>query len=271
MNELDKKKYNFHLEILKNDFELKKAKNKSYSLRQFAKRLEMSPSWLSDVLRHKKFISIPAAQSIANRLNLSGIDKKRFILCCLIGQTKNKKLLENALLEYSLLEREFSDFKLFDSSSLTAVEHWVQFAIMELITFSDFDHTTGWLAAKTKHPHDDIEKHVQNLITLGWVTFENDKYLPSFKYCESTHDTSSVNIKKYHEGILIKAKEVLKEHDISIREFQSSMLGLKMNPTNLKKAKAEIRAFVARFNKKFAVEDGKDQVFQLGIQFFKVT
>jgi transcriptional regulator with XRE-family HTH domain len=56
--------------LLKFEFEKRKAKNPSYSLRAFARTLGMSDSYLSRFLRQKQLVSNAILLRVAQKLNL---------------------------------------------------------------------------------------------------------------------------------------------------------------------------------------------------------
>lgn len=58
------------MQILSKEFEGRKSKNKNYSLRAFARLLEMDPSSLSKILKGLRIPSLKAATKISHKLNL---------------------------------------------------------------------------------------------------------------------------------------------------------------------------------------------------------
>jgi uncharacterized protein (TIGR02147 family) len=252
-----------HLNVLKNDFENEKALNAKYSLRQFAKKLSLSPSGLSEILKRKKFISSKMASSIASSLKLVGSEKELFTLSCLIDRSKNSKIKNVAIKKFTELSARHKKSRFFDDKNLATVETWMQFAIMELITFKDFNHNLEWLAKKLKAHPAIVNASVENLIKLGWIINENNTYLPSFNYASSTDDNPSDPLKKYQKSVLKRAENALNEQHIQHREFQSAIFGFECSDENLVLAKAEIRRFIDEFSERFSGSENKNQVYHL--------
>lgn len=73
--------------ILKIQLQRRQELNPKYSLRAFAKKLEISPSKISELLSGKKKLSIKRAENIANRLGLIGKERELFILSTQIEST----------------------------------------------------------------------------------------------------------------------------------------------------------------------------------------
>lgn len=82
---------NTYHEVLMEKFEQKKKNNPSFSLRAFARFLEMSPSKLSQILNSKQGLTIPYAEKICQKLNLSEQEKNWF--CDSVGalHSRSKK------------------------------------------------------------------------------------------------------------------------------------------------------------------------------------
>lgn len=66
-------------EILREQLNRRIKQNRYYSLRAFARDLQLAPSRISEVLNRKQGLSAKAAQKIANRLRLAESDSAYFI------------------------------------------------------------------------------------------------------------------------------------------------------------------------------------------------
>lgn len=66
--------------ILKEQLQSRQELNSSYSLRAFAKKLELSPSKLSEVISGKKRLSSKRAEDVVNKLELSDNERELFVL-----------------------------------------------------------------------------------------------------------------------------------------------------------------------------------------------
>lgn len=83
-------------EILKNEFEKRKQRNPLYSLRAFARLIDLSSPRLSDILNKKKGLSKEKALQIAKRLDLVGKESEYFVLLVESEHQRKKKLREEA-------------------------------------------------------------------------------------------------------------------------------------------------------------------------------
>lgn len=89
----------FYLTILKKIMTQMEMDNSKYSLRTFAKKLDISPATLSQVLSRKKGLSEKTANSIAKKLELSADDSKLFILSATAQHSRDRKTKVTASIE----------------------------------------------------------------------------------------------------------------------------------------------------------------------------
>lgn len=68
-----------YVSLLEKYFELRKRRNPRYSLRKYAKDLELTPMHLSYILRGQRGLSRKKAEVIAKVLRLSYADRKKFL------------------------------------------------------------------------------------------------------------------------------------------------------------------------------------------------
>jgi hypothetical protein len=69
----------FHIRVLKNELEARRARNPRYSLRAFSKWLEMDPAALSRIFNGKQDLSPKACSRILNKLALPDPDRELFL------------------------------------------------------------------------------------------------------------------------------------------------------------------------------------------------
>lgn len=68
-----------YVSLLKKYFALRKKRNPRYSLRKYAKDLELTPMHLSYILRGQRGLSRQKAEVVAQVLRLSYADRKKFL------------------------------------------------------------------------------------------------------------------------------------------------------------------------------------------------
>ncbi|MGZ3796604.1 MAG: helix-turn-helix domain-containing protein, partial [Pseudobdellovibrionaceae bacterium] len=65
--------------ILKSELRTRQKSNSSYSLRAFARDIQLSPGYLSDLMKGKKKVSVDTAMKISKALSWSWRDTQVFL------------------------------------------------------------------------------------------------------------------------------------------------------------------------------------------------
>ena len=68
-----------YTDILRDQFELRRAKNHRYSLRAYSRFLGLDPGSLSSILRGKRALSAVRAEQILGRLQIGGTEREDFL------------------------------------------------------------------------------------------------------------------------------------------------------------------------------------------------
>ncbi len=199
----------FAQDCLSDVFTKRTKKNPAYSLRSFAKSLNVSISWLSDFLNSKKGISRERAEHIAILLGLTPRKYQRFIQSAEAEFARNRvaRVRAQRLLKSKFLQHPYIDV---DQANWELIASWKNFAVMEIL--------------KLEHQPCSVES-IQKL--LGLSLFEAQSCLGVLQRCNivsfskgawtlnvSNTQTQSVKdghlaIRKFHEGMLLAAQQAL--------------------------------------------------------------
>jgi uncharacterized protein (TIGR02147 family) len=258
---------NDFIKTLSKEFEIRASKNSNYSLRAFARDLDLSPASLSQILNNKKGLSVQKAEKIASKLGLNSKEAELFLL-----STKSKcsrSLKERSSADQSLNFLLRGETVQLDPLEFELAHNWYHMAILELIELKDCEHSEEWFSKKLNLNIKIVRKALDRLEKLGHLKFENGIYEARDESTETSYDIPSLAIKKYHEEMLDKAKSSLYHDDVEQREFLSMTLAFSKEET--KEAKRAIRDFQKKFAKEFSQKNKKcDSVYQLGVQFFRL-
>lgn len=236
-------------------------KNPLFSLRALARKLQVSPSHLSRVLRGEKNFSYQCTVRLARELDLSQKHTELILKNFEIKTTKKKKetQAQQDLRQQKILE--FENFRL--------IADWYHFPILELVRTKGFISSENWIAKRLTLPVPVVTAALKRLENLGFISgLPNAIKLEHAEILKTTNDIQSIAIRKHHTQMLQKATEALETQDISEREFQA--MNLNFNKSDMASAKAAIRKFTKDFNKKFSRKSG-DEVYQLNLQFYSLT
>lgn len=261
-------KFNY-IDILKHQLEIRTAKNSNYSLRAFARDLELNASRLSEILNQKKGLSESAAVSIAEKLGLNQTEKEFFVLSAQAQHARGQKAKDQATLALDKKLTPAKRSKLLEVKEFEKAHNWYHMALLELMELSDCEHSVEWFAKKLKLKKIIVKNAIERLEKIGWIIHENGIYQSRFNESETTFDVPSAAIKKYHEEILNKASESLTLDSVLEREFLSMTLAFSQD--QMSDAKEAIRQFQKDFADKFyPKEKEKDSVYQLSVQLFRL-
>lgn len=262
------KQFNY-IDILKHQLEIRSAKNSSYSLRAFARDLDLNPSRLSEILSKKKGLSLAAATILADKLGLNIEEKEFFLLSVKAQHARSLKVKDEATHTLNGLLAPQKKTKQFELQEIEQAYNWYHTAILELTELKDCQHTVEWFAKKLKLKKVIVKNALERLENIGWITFEDGIYKSSYIESETTFDVPSSTIRKYHEEILKKAEQSLMTDNVLEREFLNMTLAFSKEHMN--EAKEAIRLFQKDFAEKFyPKEKEKDSVYQLSVHLFRL-
>jgi uncharacterized protein (TIGR02147 family) len=261
-------KYDYVIK-LKEQFEVRTAKNKNYSLRAFARDLEILPSRLSDILNSKKGLSESSAEKIAIKLGLTQNEIELFTLSAKSLHARSDKDKKEA---QSLLNKKQSSAKTIqkiEGNDFELTNNWYHLSILELLELKECDHSVEWFSKKLKLNKTIVKSALERLQKIGWIQLQNGKYKATFEQSETSYDISSESIRKFHEELLKKAEHSLYFDNVEEREFLNMTLAFSQKHIN--EAKKTIRQFQKDFAEKYYSEvKTKDSVYQLSIQLFRL-
>lgn len=135
----------YYLECLNRELSQRLERNPSYSLRAFAKTLEVSVSSLSRALSMQRTLSVPVAARIAAKLCLSPRERTLFI-SSVVPKANLAKLQDAA--KHGTEEESHSDIHAVDEAKFRIIADWYHFAILEMTYLKKFDSSPKNIAAK---------------------------------------------------------------------------------------------------------------------------
>lgn len=241
--------------------------NPHYSLRAYARDLEVTASWLSEFMREKKGISISTAERITQSLNFSATESRLFILSAQAHHSRSLKSRQQAQKELKNFIK--SDFFKMHPKDFSLTGSWYHQAILELTELQDFKHDEKDIADRLCLPLTTVQQAIAQLKAAKLLEIVNGKMQSCISETESTVDVSSIAIRKYHEQIINKSLLALHEQSVQKREYTSVTFAF--DSSRILEAKKALRKFQKQFMDEFYVEsNSKDSVYQLSFQLFRL-
>ncbi len=246
--------------VLNEAFMEAKMRNPAFSLRAFARRVQLPPSAVSEVLNGKRRVSRKVAQKVVVNLGLNPKESKA-ILDLFPEKSEKGVAAADAASSAEFLQLSMDHFRL--------IADWYHYAVLSLVETEDFQSDCAWISARLGVRLTDIEGAVERLIRLNLL-----RRLPSGKFrgtghpIHSTDEIVSTALRKHHAQNLELARLSLERDSMEDRDFTSVTMAV--DPRKLLEAKKMIRDFRDRLCA--YLESGrKHEVYTLHFSLFPLT
>lgn len=261
--EVDKKlDYRF---LLTKELELRKQKNAAYSLRAFARTLNVSPAYMSQVFSGKRVLSDSTAITFSQKLRWTTKRKNLFIALLQYQKAPNTDARKLALNQINDLgELDFLELK---QDEFQLVAEWYHFALVELSDIKGFKADPRWVARRLRISIHEAEVAIKRLVRIGLLAERNDQLEKSNKH----HRISSVSseaIKTFHRTHLKGALIAMDSQDFDKRDFSGTTVVLPIE--NIPEIKELIQDFRNKINRYCSSNRNSNAVYHLAIQFFRL-
>ena len=252
---------------VRSEFNLRKKRNSSYSVRAFARDLELSPSHLSEFLSGKSNLSHEKADFLAEKLKLKDEHKKHWCDLLMI-HSRDKKDRDAAA--FRIQRRLESIQGAISEKVYRAISDWYYFAILAYFggrpDFSIYE-----LSQRMHLSEELVENAIDTLIELQLLNPIDEGYEPTDDFSLVGNTISSSAIRDSHKQILGKSIDALKKFDMDSRQSQSLFITvpqkqIKAFHEELKNAVLEVAAKFSQKNmpnKNFSVQTITLQTFPL--------
>lgn len=244
-------------EYLQIELNKRKKNNPLFSLRAFARNLDISPAQLSQIISGKRPLTVTTAKKIVKSLKLSPVESEKF-LDAVSPDFRIKKITRLSDEKKRILKED--EFRL--------ICDWEHFAILSLSEVKDNSSDARWIARRLNIPMKTAADSRDRLLRLGLIEVKNSQFKQVSAPLTTTNDIRSESIQRSHYQNLILAQERLESVEVSKREYTTVTMAT--SPKKLKEAKILIREFKRKLME--FLEDGeKTDVYTLAIQLFPLT
>lgn len=234
---------------LQNELQERCQANSRYSLRAFARSLELESSALSRLLRGKRAITPKMFEHLAARLALT----------------------PKEVAMYQGDQAPSPQFEPVEEDSFNLIAHWHNFAILELVTTSGFKSDSRWIARRLNLSVAEVNLAIERLERLGYIDI-NDKrdIVLRVGNTTTTHiKGSTAALRSLQSDILKKALIALES--IPIEERDQSSICFAINSSKLPELKERVKKFRREIMAWMEAEETKDEVYELAISLYPVT
>jgi len=232
--------------------------NPSYSLRAFARSLGLSAGALSEILRHRRPLSLKAAEKVIQSLGLKGIEADK--LYSFVETERRKGVAQ--------ISRPAPKQKNLSEDAFHLIAEWHHFAILNLMDCEGFRWRETYIAKRLGLGISQAAMAMKLLLRLGLVKKKGDKVECAHDFVLSPADVPSDAVRAFHRQILEKALLALDLEKITDRDITG--IGLAVDPARLPQIKREISEFQDRIAAKYA-QGRRREVYFLEMALFRLS
>lgn len=257
--------------VLRSELEKRCAKNPRYSLRAFARDLDLSASHLSGIMSGRYGLSREGAISISRHIGLAAGETEIFVQSVESQHARSRVLRQVASEKLKALRKKSNSTTKLELDHFQMISDWYHFAILELTYLKSFRPTFDWIAKALEiHPLL-AKKAVERLVRLKLLKVDGETWRPSDEETETGFETPSAAIKNFHSQVLERAGQALQVQPLEMRDFRTTVFAIRKD--RLVEAKKQIE----KLHREFCIEVsgdgsiGKDDVYCLSTQLFNLS
>ncbi|MGE3973732.1 MAG: TIGR02147 family protein [Bdellovibrionales bacterium] len=228
--------------------------NPNYSLRAFARSLNIEPSALSQILSSKRPLTEKMKLRLGSVLGLSVHE---------LNKIPNNEITKGSIVPF---QHQTLD-------AFSVISDWYHYAILELTYLKSFEPNAQWVSRRLGITKTEAKIAVERLMRLDllqempdgtWKDISENGNLSHL-----TNDMTSSAARKYQCQLLEISKKAVQEVPLLQRNHTSATFAFKSQ--DMERAKKRITEFRRSFAQEFYNKEESDEVYQIQISFFPLT
>lgn len=248
--------------------------NPAFSLRAWAKQMQLSNAALLSMVMNRKRRLLPSLSSkirehFLRTAKFTKLEAQYFEALVLFSnaKTEDEKFFYQDMLSSMRDDNSFSTLQL---DQLRFISDWYHFAIIEMTKIKGFNSDPAWIQVRLGNEVSltEVTEAVDRLVRLGLLEKDESGQLRKSKQkLSTTSDIPSASIKKHHSQMIQKALKAMEIQSVNDRDITSHTIAI--DTSKLPEAKKMIQNFRRRLGN-FLASSESDTVYQLNIQLFNV-
>ncbi len=253
--------YNSPKDWLENRIERKIKNNPAFSLRAFARVVNLSPSYLSRVISGERKLTIKTATTLSNSLGLDPKERKELFELILKDQNTKPINRVKPIPNDESMQLTLEAFKV--------ISDWYHYGIMQLFYLDGFKSDPIWIAKTLQIKPLEAKLALIRLEKLGLIKKDkNGKLFRTEQSLATPNEVASASLRNFQRQILEKAIISLDQDPLEKRDITS--ITVATNEANLKKVKEEIKKFRKRIAK-ILFKGKKTRIYNLGVHLIPIS
>jgi uncharacterized protein (TIGR02147 family) len=264
------KYFDDYVEYLHQVLKERNSKNPNYSLRAFARDIDLSPARLSEVLRGKGDLGVSKLQSISERL-CSETSEQEFFKNLVVAKVSRNTENQKKALAYLKLHKEIHEAQKIAIDDFELMSEWYYLGIWNYILLGKNLSEDEIISEFPDVDESKIKACLNTLNRLDLIDLKNNKYQTNANEIHAIYDFSSFAVRKYHQSMLRKAEQCLLHQNIDERYFYSKITSL--NPEQYSKLTNLVSNFIESVPQKLQVRpsDENNSVHAVNFQIFRLN
>jgi uncharacterized protein (TIGR02147 family) len=245
-----------------------RAKNPSYSLRSFSRRVGMSSSALSEILNGKRLVSRKLAERVAYRLLLTPEEVQGLLA---LFPAKRRRSSTESLTGLGVVgdTQKMRQALQLTADQFNTIADWYHFGILSLLETEGAKSEPQWISRRLGVPVRNVAQALERLERLGMLKRDDSGQLMLTGQSFTTSDgVPSLALRRAHAQNLELARNALDDENIDRRDFTAITMAI--DPAKLPQARALIRQFRDQLSN-FLEADTKTEVYKLCVQLIPLS
>ncbi len=216
-------------DYLQTEFLQRRGRNPHYSLRAFARDLELSPSTLCEFLKGKASLSAERAMELGKKIDLAEMQIEHFadLVTLRFSAMEQRRREARRRIEHRF-EQQKSYLPL---EKFAVVSNWYHMVILGLVELSDKYHSVEVLAETLDLSEVETSMAVETLMTVGLLVKEGPRWKIAQAQTLVGNQQASGAIRSFHRQMLDQAAKALTELPVEQRNFQSTVFSMRAEDT----------------------------------------
>jgi uncharacterized protein (TIGR02147 family) len=244
--------------LLQEELLVRCRKNPSYSLRSFAKYLDISHSALTEMLNGKRKITPKSMEKLGLVLGLSIEEIVNFQKTIRENQSENLK--------------QKASYQQLTIDQFAIISDWTHYAILELIKIKNFPHTAHHIAKALGITKSESNIAIERLQRIGLLECNDEGKFFEINNGFATNisgNLTSAGSKKLQKQILEQSIQALMT--LPIEERNHTSMTMAIDPKLLPEAILRIRKFRRELSEFLETEGNPSEVYQFSLSLFPIT
>lgn len=243
-------------DYLKKTFDERKAKNPAYSLRAFARSLNMDSSSLSAIMRGKRHVTAKLAKRIIDELGIVDPMEIQTLMMQIISESET--VVDDDSLNYRDLAMDAAE----------TVSSWHFFAILATLELDEFVPTESSIAKRLGLTQSTVQDALEKMQRLALVEKVASRWRLTGKNLATSAPVANQSLRAGHRQNISKALQSLDLDPVETRDI--SGITMAISKAQLPRARKLIQDFRRRMSV-FLETGRRNAVYRLNIQLFPLS